>query len=232
MFFTRKPNSDTAIDHIEMALRGGYRKAREFIPKQEFVENPRKVDEIIFKHIRALLGPLYPNVACATDLNEAFTHKSVWLIDSFDGPMNEREQGWFGASTIALVQDDEVTAAGVYDIAHDRVFTASIEDGRYVIDADGMRSWLRVTGDTTQVVEIRKPRCLQIMDVICGPRAVFRAPCDDSIDFIAAAFIARNAGCIVTDYRGAPWHYASSDIVVASDKIAHAHAEDTLPAHA
>jgi myo-inositol-1(or 4)-monophosphatase len=166
-----------------------------------------------------------------------------WVIDPIDGTTNYSRQVPFFCVSIALFSHDQPEAAVIYQPLSDELFYARKNQGAYLNEMRLIKKEPREPvlidcnkGRGSKAKEKYLDALASIPDhytdtVIFGSSALElaylsagRVDCfitygDELYDVAAGILLAREAGCLVSNWRGKPWTPEDPDLVVAPPRL-------------
>ncbi|OGG66494.1 hypothetical protein A3I99_04330 [Candidatus Kaiserbacteria bacterium RIFCSPLOWO2_02_FULL_45_11b] len=172
----------------------------------------------------------------------------VWYVDPLDGTKNfESSVPLFGIN-IALIQSGDIVLAGIYLPAtreliiaekgmgaslsldgHERKITCSQKQdwtGAYGIgpiryskeNSDLQQTLASLSNNTTWISAIASPAVSAVW-VADGRRDWYTSPGSNSWDFAAPVLIAKEAGCIVSNFEGKNWSPGDRGVIVTNNYL-------------
>lgn len=168
-----------------------------------------------------------------------------WVVDPVEGNVNHIHGMGDWSVTATLVRDNEVVLTVVDEPLAFRVYTALCGHGAFLNGQplqtsrkQDFRAALVSTGQATPdedtstrarlarsmaamleqalLVKAAVPATMQLVHVATGRLDAFWQPSNVISGLVAGALLVREAGGVVTDWRGAPWTLASPDFVAAA----------------
>lgn len=166
-----------------------------------------------------------------------------WVIDPIDGTTNYSKQISFFCVSIALFKHDQPEAGVIYQPLSDELFYARKNQGAFLNEVQLIRSepeepvlidcnkgrgkrakekYLkaleRIPDRYTDTV-IFGSSALELAYLAAGRVDCFITYGDELYDVAAGILIAREAGCLVSNWKGNPWTPEDPDLVVAPPKL-------------
>lgn len=169
-----------------------------------------------------------------------------WIIDPIDGTTNFIRGIPFFALSIALLEDDKNLVLGVvYDPIADECYSAERNEGTFLngekihvsnrSDFDGSliliehnkseqgkRDYLDASTNLilNKAVLLRQgSTALMLCYLARGSAEAFLSSGDELYDFAGGLLIAKEAGAIISDWKGQPWNDSSSFILASNPEI-------------
>ncbi len=200
----------------------------------------KEAEEIIL----SVLSEKYNYGVVAEESGTAYNESGYyWVIDPIDGTTNYSRQIPFFCVSIALFKHDQPEAAVIYQPLSDELFYAHKNQGAYMND----KQLLRGEPEEPVLIDCNKGRGKKAKEkylkalehipdeytdtVIFGSSALElaylaagRVDCfitygDELYDVAAGILIARETGCLVSNWNGNPWTPDDPDLVVAPPKL-------------
>lgn len=171
-----------------------------------------------------------------------------WVADPVEGNVNHVHGGGVWGVTAALVRDGVPVLAVVYEPLRDRLYTAIQGDGAWcngekmrVSNKRDLRAALVGTGqarpgegpavheaisasvqtmlNAALLVRMAVPATFEIAEVASGRMDAFWQYTQVRSGLAAGVLLVAEAGGVVTDTRGRPWHFGSEDILLAAPGV-------------
>lgn len=171
-----------------------------------------------------------------------------WVADPVEGNVNHVHGGTVWGVTAALVRDGVPVLAVVYEPLRELLYTAIHDGGAWcngeqihVSNKRDLGAALVGTGqarpgegpavygsisasvqimlNAALLVRMAVPATFEIAEVASGRMDAFWQYTQVRSGLAAGALLVREAGGVVTDTRGRPWHFASEDILLAAPGV-------------
>jgi myo-inositol-1(or 4)-monophosphatase len=168
-----------------------------------------------------------------------------WVVDPVEGNVNHIHGMGDWSVTATLVRDNEAVLTVVDEPLTSRVYTALRGHGAFLNGQpiqtsrkQDLRAALVSTGQATPgedsftrvrmgrsiaamldqalLVKAAVPATMQLIHVAAGRLDTFWQPSNVLSGLVSGALLVREAGGVVTDWRGAPWTLASSDFAATA----------------
>ncbi|MFM9946123.1 MAG: inositol monophosphatase family protein [Bacteroidia bacterium] len=193
------------------------------------------------------LGKLVPEAGFITEENtiSKYSEKLNWIIDPLDGTTNFMHGIPVFAVSIALQKGDETLLGVVYDVCNDQLFyadntgafcngnpikvseninlnTSLLATGFPYYDFDGMENYMNVLKELMQHTHgLRRlgSAAIDLAYVACGKFECFFEYGLSPWDVAGGAFIIKQAGGRVTDFKGGNDYIFGKTIVAASNNL-------------
>ncbi len=206
----------------------------------------RRVQELLFRRLRELLpearfiGEENGADVCRPEDREGY----VFCVDPIDGTSNFLADYWPSVTSIALLRDGAPALGVVYEPVRDAMFTALKGGGaflngeRILSSGEPLSRSLVLFGtspydpdlaaSTFRMCAAYLPRCIDLRrsgsaawdlcSVARGSCGLFFEQNLHLWDFAAAGLIAEEAGCALTDLRGAPLRFDGNSSVACASR--------------
>lgn len=207
-----------------------------------------RVDQMAEEAIIEVIKDHHPEHAIlAEESGSSGEHEFCWIIDPLDGTTNYLHGFPVFSVSIAVMRGDELQHGVVYDPMRQEIFTASRGqgaqlDGRRirVSKQQGLRRALIATGFPYRIAEEQMDRYLGMLRAVMIETAGVRRPGSAALDlcYVAAgrvdgfwelglkkwdvaagALIIREAGGMISDFRGTDGFLDSGNLVAGTPKV-------------
>ena len=195
--------------------------------------------------MRRHLNALRPGIPWADEMNTRVPETGeVWIVDVIDGAVQFMQDLPQYCVSLALVRDGEPVAAALHAPLLAETYLAAARDGatrngRPIAPSTKTDTALALLGTShppfarepavaiptgrslsvllPAVMAVRNlgPTSWQIADTAAGRMDAFWEYGPDEANLLPGALVAREAGALVTDVRGRPWHIGSDSFLAA-----------------
>lgn len=171
-----------------------------------------------------------------------------WVADPVEGNVNHVHGGTVWGVTAALVRDGVPVLAVVYEPLRERLYTAVQGGGAWCNGARmhvsnkcdlhaalvgtgqarpgegpavyaAMSASVQIMLNAALLVRMAVPATFEIAEVASGRMDAFWQYTQVRSGLAAGALLVEEAGGVVTDTQGLPWHFASKDILLAAPGV-------------
>jgi myo-inositol-1(or 4)-monophosphatase len=187
--------------------------------------------------------------------------RELWVVDAIDGAVQYLQNLPQWSVSIALVRDGRPVLAALHSATFGHTYTAELGGGAYLDGSPAVMSAkadlsLALVGTSQPPFAGKQPEAVaatarataallpevgalrnlgptswQVADVAAGRIDAFWEFGRDAGNLLAGALVASEAGALVTDVQGRPWH-AESESFIAAPPALHARLVDLLSAGA
>ncbi len=198
--------------------------------------------------IREIVSKNFPTHSIITEENEPRKGTSYeWHIDPIDGSVNYSRGSSYFCTSIALARGNEVLLGIVYApvskefyvavkgkgayLGEKRLAVSKIETCEQAIlctdfgykneERQFIMDFLKDYSLKLKAIRMRASGVLQVCELARGSVDCYLYPKSTSWDYAASALILREAGGIVTDFRGLPWQPTSKNVLAAATMPLH-----------